>query len=245
MQFRRVKIIFIIYFIIIDIFLLAFYQMNKTSESKEINQTTKLITTIKNEGIHLDKVSYDRNSMWYVSEVDDKGKDDIYVEKTNYKVNSIADVKKWVNKKFSNRYIFSKIKNQHDLNEKIKAGDDIKIYFLPVGNTGFGIYDENNFLIVEVNNKKIVNCQYDNKDINYENINDSKDTISEAEAIVSLYQHNYLIKNDKILASQLIYQPYTQANDYQIYIPIWSFLISHDKDEIIAKVNAITGKIFN
>lgn len=244
MQFRKVQIVFIIYFIIIDIFLLNFYQVNKATENKEVNQTSNLISTIRNEGIHLGHVSYDRNFMWYVSEVDDTGKDNVDVKKINHKVQSLHNVKQWVDSTFDGHYIFSEIKNSQDLNSKIKAGEDIKIYFLPAGNTGFGIYDDNNFLIVEVNNKRIVNYQHNNKTVSYENINDSKDTISEAEAIISLYQYNYLIKGDKILASQLIYQPYTQANNYQIYIPTWVFLISHDKEEVLAKVNAMTGKIF-
>lgn len=74
-------------------------------------------------------------------------------------------------------------------------------------------------------------------------LRDDMQLISEKQALINLYQYNELPNNSTVKLSKIGYAPLTTVKKDIIFIPVWQFLVSTNKDTTLITVNAINGSI--
>ena len=260
MQFKRLKILMIILFISLDTFLFVWWRSNRPDNVQVTDANTSIIAEMKHQNIQLSKFSTKIPYANYLAGKQSNKLISLSGKVTGYEAN-IKNQKLSVN--FNTP---QSIKNSGSKNETSKyIGGQIDPTALAYS-AGYqynkilsyeqgakqGIYSQeiDKLPVVSQQGLFVVNYDKDGKATgftqtkisNVTELRDERVTLSEEDAIVSLYRFNELNSGDKLSKGMLSYDSALKVNGYDIYTPVWLFVVTHSDGERDAlKINAFTG----
>lgn len=261
MNFRRIQWIFLIVFLIIDIFLLFSYtssdefeMMSTQSSSKE----TTIVKEMKDDSITVGSLSNNSGTGYYISSDDSNvlqnRTNQLKNVNTSYSDDSLTvtfsksisintkNPAKSLNKvvKDSTRVIFG---SQYVYNDRLTSDENGVIVYSQKG-------PDHNILSNDGQLRfKVVNGQVTGYTQTYLNgvnpLREKETTISEKKAVIWLYQHNEIPNNSQVKWAELGYTKFLTLNDHNVYIPTWVIYI-HTKNTDgtqTRRINAFTGTL--
>ncbi|WAM38694.1 two-component system regulatory protein YycI [Leuconostoc pseudomesenteroides] len=260
MQFKRLKILMIILFISLDSFLFVWWRSNRPDSTQVTDANTTIISEIKHQNIQLSKFSTKIPYANYLAGKQSSKLISLSSKMSNYE----AKVK---NQQLS--VVFKVPQNINTNGSKSETSKYIGNQIDPVALAYSAGYQYNKNLSYEQGTKQaiysqeidkrpvisqqglfVVNYQKDGKATGFTQtkishiteLRDERVTLSEEDAIVSLYRFNELNSGDKLSKGTLSYDSTLKVNGYDIYTPVWLFVVTHSDGERDAlKINAFTG----
>lgn len=260
MQFKRMKILMMILFIVLNIFLFVWWRNNQRPTLKVTDANATIISEIRNQKIKVSKFS---TSVVYASYLAGKRSTNLMstVEKlSNYNAN-IDNRTLFVSlnkasqsaKQSSN---FSGKSNSSNINEETKIAHHVGYRYNSVLSKanmknrstysqyidGLPVVAKYGLMIFNTDKDERVTSFTQTKISDISVLRDERATITEEEAIVALYKFNELGGGDQLSKGTLSYDTSLNVNGYDIYTPVWVFVVTHkDSSRVLLKVNAFTG----
>ncbi|MEJ6399947.1 two-component system regulatory protein YycI [Nicoliella lavandulae] len=263
MNFKRIQIIFLITFVIIDILLFSIMNQNLNLQTEgDGSGGSNIIKEMRNDQITLKTPSKDNGNGYYIA-----GSRDDVINQEAYKLTN-------QNVKFSNHVLQSTFKRplamysshpEDKLDQLIKSesfvingnsyqynkqlSDDSTIVYVQkaYGSQLYSSYGEIKFNISNDNgDKRLLGYTQTYLD-NVNSLREKSQTISEEQALSALYQYNEIPNNTKIEWTQLAYTKYIAIKKNYIFIPTWivAYKTANSSDIQIKCINAFSGSIIN
>lgn len=264
MNFKKIEWIFLIAFIVLDIFLFTTYlrQNDGTQYSSDMNgtnTTSTILKNIRNDQIHYGKLSNKTAAGFYVAVPDSHHlrreatqlrdqswsyNDGILRSSfsTGIKISDSDKPEKTLNTvvKDKNMIIHG---SKYKYNKKLST-DDMVVYTQTMfGRPVLSKMGQIRFYI----NGDYVESYSQGYISQASTLREEQETISQQRALLWLYQYKKITSNSTILWSQLGYSRLLQANGNTIYMPTWNFGIRNNNSDNIQyrRINAFTGAVFN
>lgn len=258
MNFRKIEWIFVVAFVVLDIFLAyMFIQTSSGDSSKTSSDTaTTVIREMRDDNISFSNPDTKEGTGYYIAGNNDSGlKADLsqLTEQTtrigtNGKLMSTLRTSVTVDSDHP----------QSDLDEFVKQSTNIihgtqYVYSSQLSSKGEYVYVQKVAdgeiltgtgqlrLIVNKNNQLISYTQtYVN---NVKTLREKAVTISEKKALVALYQYNQVSNNSRIVWSKLGYSRLIRLKDSSVYVPTWIFAVRSKNSSNLSlhRINAFTG----
>lgn len=258
MNFRKIEWIFVVAFVVLDIFLAyMFIQTSSGDSSKTSSDTaTTVIREMCDDNISFSNPDTKEGTGYYIAGNNDSGlKADLsqLTEQTtrigtNGKLMSTLRTSVTVDSDHP----------QSDLDEFVKQSTNIihgtqYVYSSQLSSKGEYVYVQKVAdgeiltgtgqlrLIVNKNNQLISYTQtYVN---NVKTLREKAVTISEKKALVALYQYNQVSNNSRIVWSKLGYSRLIRLKDSSVYVPTWIFAVRSKNSSNLSlhRINAFTG----
>lgn len=259
MQFRRLKILMMMLFIFLDVFLFFWWRSNQRPSIKVTDANANIISEIKNQKI---KVANFSTSVTYASYLAGK--------RSNSLMSTIDKLSNF-NANINNQTLYvtfnktSQLGRGNTSSGKKAATDDVEASKI-ARNAGYRYnpilskvnvknrvtYSQyiDNLPVIAKQGLMIFNKDKDHKVTDFTQtkitkitvLRDERATITEEAAIVALYKFNELNSGDKLSKGVLSYDTSVKVNGYDIYLPVWVFVVTHAKGNTgLLKINAFTG----
>ncbi|ETY75753.1 two-component system regulatory protein YycI [Lactiplantibacillus fabifermentans] len=258
MNFRKIEWIFVVAFVVLDIFLAyMFIQTSSGDSSKTSSDTaTTVIREMRDDNISFSNPDTKEGTGYYIAGNNDSGlKADLsqLTEQTtrigtNGKLMSTLRTSVTVDSNHP----------QSDLDEFVKQSTNVihgtqYVYSSQLSSNGEYVYVQKVAdgeiltgtgqlrLIVNKNNQLISYTQtYVN---NVKTLREKAVTISEKKALVALYQYNQVSNNSRIVWSKLGYSRLIRLKDSSVYVPTWIFAVRSKNSSNLSlhRINAFTG----
>lgn len=249
MNFRRIQIIFLWGFIIVDILIVIvffqgifkrWHQVSVTPEQEQV----AVLKEMRAHGIKLPHLSRQPQKGSYVMvQVDD------FATLPNLKNASVNLVEQQLNVTYNQpvKGSLTKLKQQvmagkqyhydRHTSTKTRAVLTQLINGQPVLSTA-------GQLQVRLNQGKIIGYSQGHL-LKVTQLQQAAPTISQQQAVINLYRHNDLNDNDQIIAVRLGYAPLNELTDPNLYGPVWQVKVADKTDNHVQMmlVSALTGTV--
>ncbi|AQY52126.1 hypothetical protein PWEIH_10173 [Listeria weihenstephanensis FSL R9-0317] len=258
MDWKKTETIFIIAFLILDIFLLVLFIDSRMASSPTPLVSQTLDEKLKSENITYGKIPSNPETGSYLStepiafsqsDIDTLKGQKINLQNGNQRIFSFltkpvkidpekygADLAPLLKSDIfkGDKYIYwsyDKDKYEMTFNQKI---DSRPVLFNTDGQIVFHLNKNNE--VVSYTQTMLGDTQlFDNQD----------DVISGTDALEVLHQHGDLKQNSKILNTTLGYYNLVSLPSSDVYLPVWAFEVKHDKKTTFLLVNGLEGSVIN
>lgn len=253
MQIRQIKILMLILFVLLDIFLFNWWRAGEISGTQVSDANADMITEMRNQNIKLPSFSRTVKYSSYIAA--EKMKKDnmsklpngLVIERSNDETELVARIKVDKNQSkqssgSSDNSTIKKIADEFGYTynpiSTAQQNNDNKIYSqsingLPVlSSAGTLTFNHSKDGFTNLTKRELTNIQ---------KLRDDRPTITEEEAIVALYRYNEINSGDVLSSGDLFYYQSLSVNGYDIYLPVWAFNVEKNHQKSILKINAFTG----
>ncbi|MBC1473937.1 hypothetical protein HB852_04865 [Listeria grandensis] len=108
-------------------------------------------------------------------------------------------------------------------------------------------------VLFNANGQIVFNLNKDNEVVSYQQtmlgdtqmFDEKDDVISGTDALEVLHQHGDLKQNSKIVNTTLGYYNLVSLPSSDVYLPVWAFEVKHDKQTTFLLVNGLEGSVIN
>lgn len=263
MDFKKIQIIFLAIFVIIDIFLFSLFHQNSNlqTENNSKGSDAEIIKELPNDQINVEpKLSTKNQTGYYLSAVYDNtlqnAKSQLRNQKTTYANNTLRSTFKRPIGLYSSDYesILDKLMkkktfiahgDEYEYSSDLSTKDNV-VY---VQSTDEGnLYGPHHGQITFYINSDHLLVGYTQSYMNDVSIlREKSDIISPAKALVWLYQYNEIPDNSKVKWVKLYYTQLLSIKNNVVLIPTW--LIGYKSDDssdlTIKRINAFNGAILS
>ncbi|AYF92022.1 two-component system regulatory protein YycI [Apilactobacillus bombintestini] len=263
MDFKKIQIIFLAIFVIIDIFLFSLFHQNSNlqTENNSKGSDAEIIKELPNDQINVEpKLSTKNQTGYYLSAVYDNtlqnDKSQLRNQKTTYANNTLRSTFKRPIGLYSSDYesILDKLMKKKTF---IAHGDEYEyssdlstkdsVVYVQTTDEG-NLYGAHHGQITFYINSDHLLVGYTQSYMNDVSIlREKSDIISPAKALVWLYQYNEIPDNSKVKWVKLYYTQLLSIKNNVVLIPTW--LIGYKSDDssdlTIKRINAFNGAILS
>lgn len=257
MNFRRIEWIFLVAFVVLDIFLAFMYIQNNTHSTKTAgNTTTTIIREMRADGISFKNPATKEGTGYYIAGNNDNG----LKQHLSQLSGQTARVQ-------STGKLTSSLRTPQTLNED-DLKDDLTAFMQQNSNVIHGdeyVYDaalssEGDYVFVQkvadgeiltstgqvhlsVNKNDQLTGYTQSYVNNVKTLREKAVTISEKKALVALYQYNQVSNNSKIIWGRLGYSRLVKLKNSSVYVPTWIFAVrsKNSSNVTMHRINAFTG----
>ncbi|MFD1420132.1 two-component system regulatory protein YycI [Lactiplantibacillus songbeiensis] len=259
MNFRRIEWIFLVAFVVLDVFLVYMFVQTSSSDTstKSTNDTTTtVIREMRDDNISFSTPSGKENNGYYIAGNNDSGlkahlnqlTDQSTRVLSNGKITSTLRTSVTVDpdhpEKTLDQYVKSATNvihgDEYVYSAELSSSSDY-VYVQKVADgkilTGTGQLH----LTINKNHQLIGYTQgYVN---NVKTLREKAVTISEKKALVALYQYNQVSNDSRIVWGRLGYSRLLKLKDSSVYVPTWVFAVRSKNSSNISlhRINAFTG----
>lgn len=258
MNFRRIEWIFLVAFVVLDIFLIfMFVQTSSTTSAKPSSDTaTTVISEMRADNISFKNPDNKEGTGYYIAGSNDSGlkKHTSQLSEQNTRVQS-------------NGKLTSTLRDPQTIDKK-NAKQELTAFIKQSGNVINGdqyVYDDRqssdgDYVFVQkvadgeilTNTGQIrITVDKENQLTGYtqsyvahvKTLREKAVTISEKKALVALYQYNQVSNNSRIVWGRLGYSRLLQLKDSSVYVPTWIFAVRSKNSSNVSlhRINAFTG----
>ncbi|PWG00507.1 two-component system regulatory protein YycI [Levilactobacillus bambusae] len=264
MNFRRIEWIFLVGFIMIDIFLFVAFQHDRTSQltsqtSKSSNANITVVREMKNDSISLPKLSTEEDDGYYISATADPdlrselGTLQGQTARLDDAKNIISTFKNniTVNRKSPEKVLDTVVDNpvnilhgdEYQYSQQLSSTNTV-VYVQQV--TGGNVMSRAGEIRFSLNDNGNVLGYSQGYLANVKTLRERATIISQEKALSWLYQYNQIPNNAKVKWAKLGYTQYFTLKNASIYIPTWMVEIKMESGSTtLKKVNAFTGAIMS
>ncbi|WP_054657887.1 two-component system regulatory protein YycI [Apilactobacillus ozensis] len=255
MDFKRIQLIFLIVFIMIDIFLFNMFHENRSLQTESVSQSnsSEIVKQMQNDQILVATTPSDKVSEGYY----------LAAESNDSLKNSIKDLQNQ-SARFSNGFLRSTFKRKwgKDSIDKIMLNPSYIThgsqyeYAKNLSNANTLVYlqkHDNGTFYSSIYGQIRFNISSDGLVLGYTQsylsdvriLREKSATISGSKALYNLYQYNEIPNNSKIDWEKLYYTKLLQNN--QVYIPTWviAFTTGDSSNIQVKRINAFTGSMLS
>lgn len=254
MQFKRIKILMLVLFVLLDIFLFNWWRAGQTTNEQVADANADILAEMKKQNIVLPTFS---RSVQYNSY--------IAVQKAHKnEIGKLPSTLTWDKNGGNWDELIARFKPDDEIHrddyeaitKQIKAvADDSGYHYNAILSAAQP--DETKIYSQRINDLPVMNSagtmtfRYgkDGKPdtvikrqlTNIQDLRDDRATLTEEDAIVSLYRYNEIDRGDRLSTGYLGYDKTLSVNGYDIYLPVWVFEVKRQNRHAILKINAFTG----
>lgn len=256
MDWSRIKTIFIVAFLVLDVFLMTQlskkYETNKLEELKDVSFEEKL----KVDGIEYSQLPKEPAKDQYMS-----------ANTKNFKKEELALLKNQDVKVLEGKRLESTLKEPYSIGSKFEESDFanfVKSHVLFGDQYGFWEYDKDAGTITyfqkykdklffnNVTGRIIFHLNENHKVVSYEQtmlekiepISEKEEILSAMRTIEALHRKGNLKPDSKIKKAEPGYYTLVNMPESQVLTPTWHFIVERDKVKEHLLVNAIDGQVF-
>lgn len=263
MDFKKIQIIFLAIFVVIDIFLFSLFHQNDNLQTENNNKGSdaEIIKQLPNDQISVEpKLSTKSQTGYYLSAVYDdtlpNAKDQLRNQKVTYANNTLRSTFKRPIGLYSDDYesILNKLMKKSSF---ITHGDEYE-YSSDLSTKDTVVYvqttDEGNLfgahhgqITFDINSDHLLEGYTQSYMSDVSILREKSDIISPAKALVWLYQYNAIPDNSKVKWVKLYYTQLLSIKNNVVLIPTWIIgYKSADSNDITTKrINAFNGAILS
>lgn len=253
MQFKRITVLMLILFVLLDIFLFNWWQAGRVAPIQVADANANIILEMKKQNIKLPSFSTTIKYKSYLAAQHAK-KSEITRLPSDLATTTAGDAEELVGEFRTAKGLKPRDGEPTSLSPNVIAYDagyrynpiltanktnGDKVYSQVVN--GLPVMEEPGTMVFHYDKKgkpiNVVKRQL----INSQKLRDDRPLISEEEAIVALYRYNELDSGDRLSEGYLYYDKILTVNGYDIYLPVWAFEAHSGRDKYILKINAFTG----
>lgn len=254
-DFKKIQQIFLVAFILIDIFLFLMYQQNSNIQSDNTQTSNEtVLKEMRRVRIKFDDPSNKTGNGYYLSAVKNTNLNPQVDNLNNQKIKiSNDEIHSNLNQPISinpdspsdsidqllerNNFILDgkSYKYNQDLSIKNQIVYTQKTY-------GLDFYGSK--ITFKVQDNQIVSYVQNNL-IDVKVLKEKSETISAEKAITLLYQYNGIQDDSSILWTKLTYTKSLKIDNSGVYIPTWLIAIKKDNQINYKKINAFDGSVIN
>jgi len=252
MDWSRAKTIFIISFLILDVFLIYQVTVQKNQNTFDLMKKTSIMDSIKADDITFPPLPVDPKTEYYIEGT-----------MKNFKGSDLSSI----SKKFkitNDNYVHYELEEPYQLNENWTISDIdqfVKLRAYQGNQYKFWNYDEetnqiiyyqtyrNKTLFQNASGKITIQLNKDHDIVKYtqtyfENIKEikEKEIVTAEEALAILYKGHHIKTGSKVTGVELGYYTSTSIMTSQLLVPTWHFQINGDTNIF---VNAVEGHVFS
>ncbi|USS90422.1 two-component system regulatory protein YycI [Fructilactobacillus carniphilus] len=256
MNFKRIQGIFLIAFIVIDVFLFMMTKNSKVQDDSENagSVNSAIVRDMKRDNIKFGNLSNKKETGYYLSAEPQDHFEARLGELKNQNARSengavVSDFKstvkvnpnhpEWTLNRLMRKKGFVLDAAQYRYDRDLSSAT--KVVYSQQGKQG-PFFSSNAQITFSVADQQVVG--YTQRELtNVKILHEKNDLITEERAIISLYQYNELPNNTKILWTKLAYTRFLELNGKEVYIPTWVVAInskSNNKVQI-KRINAFNG----
>lgn len=261
MDYKKIEIIFLSVFAVLDIFLLIIFLQTPSFSAAKSVASHDIQTEMRADNISTGSVSAKNGTGYYLAGKlsNDWTRADVNLHNQTLSYQATVPV---LNSKLQNPISYdgqgdliaklNKFKNQpenvingtdYDYSKELSTKNEI--VFLQDTKHG-KIADENGRLTFEISGGK-VDSYTQNYQTSLEIVREKQETISAKEAIENLYMVSELPNDSKIISKNLGYIKLTQVKNSLIFVPVWVIQVENKNTENIQikRVNAFDGTVIS
>ncbi|MCF6515584.1 hypothetical protein GSH19_05380 [Lactobacillus sp. S2-2] len=255
MDFKKIQQIFLVAFILIDMFLFVMYQQNSNIQSDNTQTSNEtVLKEMRRVKINFDNPSNKTSNGYYLSAVKNTNLakqvnklNNQQIKTSKYEIHSTLNQPISINPNDPSESIDQLLKR----NNFILDGTSYK-YNQDLSSKSQIVYTQKSYGLDFFGSKIIFNVK-DNQVTSYvqNNLIDVKvlkekaPTISAEKAITLLYQYNGIQDDSSILWSRLTYTKSLKIQNSGVYIPTWLIALKKDNQVEYKKINAFDGSVVN
>lgn len=266
MDFRRIEWLFLVAFIVIDIFLFAAFQRDTSGETDTSSNRSSSDTTILKE-MRADNISFKAPSKksgegYYISTSNDSSIKSNLTSLSNQTVRYQSDGTitstfktpiTGVNTQHPDKTLDTVVSNStlilngtdYTYNAKLSSRNTV-VYTQEVADGP--IYSRYGEIRFSLTNAGTVTGYTQGYLANVSTLREKTETISERKALIWLYQYNQIPNNTKVVWTKLAYTRYFNLKNSSVYIPTWVVAVKSNSGNNagvlqLKHVNAFTGAI--
>ncbi|AKP64500.1 hypothetical protein FC99_GL000205 [Levilactobacillus koreensis JCM 16448] len=269
MDFRRIEWLFLVAFIVIDIFLFVAFQRDTTGQtdttsSKSADSDTTIVKEMRADEISFSSPSKKSGEGYYISTTNNNGIKSELTELSDQTVRYETDglitstfktPVTNVDVKHPDKTLDTVVNNgalilygTHYLYNAQLSSQNTIVYTQHV--TDGQIYSRFGEIRFSMTNDGTVTGYTQGYLANVATLREKTDTISERKALIWLYQYNQIANNTKVIWTQLAYTRYFDLKNSSVYIPTWVIAVKANSGNNagvlqIKRVNAFTGAILD
>lgn len=266
MDFRRIEWLFLVAFIVIDIFLFAAFQRDTSGETDASSNRSSSDTTILKE-MRADNISFKAPSKksgegYYISTSNDSSIKSSLTSLSNQTVRYQSDGTitstfktpiTGVDTQHPDKTLDTVVSNStlilngtgYTYNAKLSSRNTV-VYTQEVADGP--IYSRYGEIRFSLTNAGTVTGYTQGYLANVSTLREKTETISERKALIWLYQYNQIPNNTKVVWTKLAYTRYFNLKNSSVYIPTWVVAVKSNSGNNagvlqLKHVNAFTGAI--
>lgn len=266
MDFRRIEWLFLVAFIVIDIFLFAAFQRDTSGETDTSSNRSSSDTTILKE-MRADNISFKAPSKksgegYYISTSNDSSIKSSLTSLSNQTVRYQSDGTitstfktpiTGVDTQHPDKTLDTVVSNStlilngmdYTYNAKLSSRNTV-VYTQEVADGP--IYSRYGEIRFSLTNAGTVTGYTQGYLANVSTLREKTETISERKALIWLYQYNQIPNNTKVVWTKLAYTRYFNLKNSSVYIPTWVVAVKSNSGNNagvlqLKHVNAFTGAI--
>ncbi|MGO3117403.1 MAG: two-component system regulatory protein YycI [Levilactobacillus brevis] len=266
MDFRRIEWLFLVAFIVIDIFLFAAFQRDTSGETDTSSNRSSSDTTILKE-MRADNISFKAPSKksgegYYISTSNDSSIKSSLTSLSNQTVRYQSDGTitstfktpiTGVDTQHPDKTLDTVVSNStlilngtdYTYNTKLSSRNTV-VYTQEVADGP--IYSRYGEIRFSLTNAGTVTGYTQGYLANVSTLREKTETISERKALIWLYQYNQIPNNTKVVWTKLAYTRYFNLKNSSVYIPTWVVAVKSNSGNNtgvlqLKHVNAFTGAI--
>ncbi|WP_413628014.1 two-component system regulatory protein YycI [Fructilactobacillus vespulae] len=260
MNFRRIQEIFLLAFIVIDIFLFMMTKNNNIqNDTNTANSSSSIIKEMKRDNISIGKLSEKVGIGYYLSAT----RDGELENQINTLKNQTAQLEDddTLASTFKNEIKVDDDHPENKINDLLKKkgfvlNGDSYVYNEALSTKTKVVYDQKAIKGVFDNDEShlIFNVSHDHYLTGYSQqkltdvkiLHEKADLISQERAVIWLYQYNGVPNNSKITRAHLAYSKMLHINGKDVYIPTWIITTKSKTNgkEQVHRINAFNGSEF-
>lgn len=253
MQFKRITVLMLILFVLLDIFLFNWWQAGRVAPTQVADANANIILEMKKQNIKLPSFSTTIKYKSYLAAQHAK-KAEITRLPSDLSTTNEGDSETLVGEFRTTKGLKTRGGEPTSLSPNVIAYDAGYRYnpILTANKTnGDKVYSQvvNGLLVMTESGTMVFRYDKNGKPtkvvkrqlINTQKLRDDRPLISEEEAIVALYRYNEIDSGDRLSEGYLYYDKILTVNGYDIYLPVWAFEAYSGDEKYILKINAFTG----
>lgn len=256
MDFKRIELIFLCAFLTLNAFLLFTFSKGNSIQVLDGNSGASIgiESRLKNDKISYEKageIANEKSTGYYLSSVTTNFKDNSYIKSGESTPGKIA-----IEQKNTKQNILKSLENNQQVYQNrdyqylLTDDPESEKLVLAQGYDGLPFYDESSQLVLEVtgNDGKYYSFgRFSQTHIDaIEALREKQETITEKDAIETLYLANKIPVSSTISDSLLAYTKIFTVRGKNVYIPAWFIWVKDGKENVrVERVNAFSNSIFS
>ncbi|GAA6113764.1 two-component system regulatory protein YycI [Apilactobacillus apinorum] len=264
MDFKKIQIIFLVIFVMIDLFLLTLFRQNSNLQTENSNKgsDTEIIKQMQNDQISVSpKLSVSGQTGYYLSAVNDDTlnttKTKLKNQKTTYSNHILRSTFKRPIGLYSGNYheILDKLMKKdtfvaygssYEYNSELSTKNSV-VYSQKIADGGTMYGPHHGEIIFDVSSDHLLVGYTQSYMNNVSVLREKTDIISPTKALVWLYQYNEIPDNSKIKWVNVYYTQLLSIKNNVVLIPTWviGYTSSGSSAMTIKRINAFNGAILD
>ncbi|WP_353989645.1 two-component system regulatory protein YycI [Pediococcus argentinicus] len=257
MNFKRIELMFIVVFAVLDAFLFASFWQNQAGihTTTNSNRNATILKEMRNDQITFEPLSNSKSKGYYASA--NNNSNDLRNMKqlvgqsshlVDGKLVSTLDTPLQVDRIHPSKVLnnFVKISShiihgtEYEYNSSLSTDDQV-VYTQMIDDRP--VYSHQGQLIFDVNGQGVVNGYTQGYLANIEPLRESDELISQTRAVTWLYQYNEIPNDSRIEWANLGYTRLLSSDNGLVYVPTWVVAIKSKSSQNIQlkRINAFTG----